>query len=213
MYNILQKQECVFGTGMYSQYLWRCSSSTHQQAMVCCHCWKAAGSVSSVVMAWAAVAGSLWSTGTGKDIPWVYSASSGPAEDCCRAGHGWRSSSQLWAKGALSTEQAEAWWNWEAIRWTLPAVNVSGAGVVPLHHLGDAWWCSLCHPGQLSSLFYWPCNTDNHIEKCECVTSLELFQRSIMKSNWTYSHEYIKRQTFLVFILRNSWEFNENNWV
>lgn len=115
---------------MYSQYQWRYGSRTHQQVKVCCRCLMAVGSVASVVMV-AAVVGSWWSKGTRKDTPRVCSASSGPAEDCCGAGHGWRSSSQRWAEGALSTERAEVWWSWEAIRWTLAAVSVSGAGVVP----------------------------------------------------------------------------------
>lgn len=137
---------CAFGTGMYSQYSWSCSSSTHQQARGCCRCWMTAGSVASAATVAAVVAGSWWSTGTGKDTPQECSASFGPAEDCCGAEHGWRSSSQQWAKGALSTEWAEAWRSLEAIRWTLAAVSVPGAGVVPPQLSRDAWWCSLALP-------------------------------------------------------------------
>lgn len=133
-------------TRTYSPYVWRRSRGTHQQARVCCHCWMAAGSVASAVMVVAAAAGSWWSTGTGKDTLRVCSASSGPVEDCCEAGHGWRSSSQQWAKGALSTERAEAWRSWEAIGWTLAAVSVSGAGAVPPQHSRDAWWRSSVSP-------------------------------------------------------------------
>lgn len=126
--------------------VWSCSSSTYQQERECCHCWAAAGSVASVVMVGAAGAGSWWWMGTGRDTPQEWSASFGLVEDCCGAEHGWRSSSQLWAEGALSTERANAWRSSVAIRWTLAAVIVSGAGVVPPWLPRVAWWCFLASP-------------------------------------------------------------------
>lgn len=138
---------CQSNTGDVT-YLCSYSNSTHQQGRGCCRCWRAAGSVASAAMAAAAAAGNWWWTGTGKGTPRGCSASFGPAEDCCGAEHGWRSSSQQRAEGALSTEWAEAGRSSEAIGWRLAAVSVSGAGVVPPQHSRDAWWCRSASPAR-----------------------------------------------------------------